>query len=109
VKPLRSPKDVGNQPLRPSWWPFCKGKDLARKLNQIMATQTELVAQLATIKTTLDKVAAESAATLAEVTRLTDLVAGMGDAASAELIAAVQAVADQVKVVDDLVPDAPAP
>ena len=108
---LRSPKDVEHQQRR-SCWPFVKRKDLERierKLSQIMATQTEIVAQLATVKTTLDKVAVEETALMVKIGELEAVIAGMGATATPELVAAVQAVADQAGVLDALVPDAPPP
>jgi hypothetical protein len=77
-------------------------------LNKIMATQAEIVAQLATVKATLDKVATEETALMDKITALEAIIAATPDA-SPELVAAVQAVSDQAGVLDALVPDAPTP
>lgn len=88
----------------------------------IMATQKELVQQLTDIATGLTaanaeitKVSGETDTLLAKITELQNQVNNLPDA-SAELVAAVQAVADQAGVVstgiaavDAKVPDAPTP
>lgn len=72
--------------------------------NQIMTTQAELVTQLAGINTELQKVGVETDTLLQKIA---DLQNALPADASPELVAAVQAVADQAKIVDDKVPDAP--
>lgn len=83
-------------------------KSFNHKLNKIMGTQSELVSQLNDVSAKLDKVAAESQATLDAVAELKAVIASQGEV-SPELQAAVDKVAAQVQKVDDLVPDAPAP
>jgi ABC-type transporter Mla subunit MlaD len=73
---------------------------------KMMTTQADLVKQLNTIGDNLKKVAAETSTLLQKIT---DLQNAVPPDATPELVAAVQAVADQAKAVDDLVPDAPTP
>ncbi len=80
-------------------------KRLIRKVDKIMATQAELAAKLNTISDELVKVGAETSKLIAMVADLQTQVANAP--VSAELSAAVDKVAAQAKLVDDLVPDAP--
>ena len=96
----------------PSWfksllWWVNRKPDLKKLLKQIMATQTEIVQELTAVKATLVKVGTETSTLLK---RIADLQAVIdAGAVTPELEAAAKAVADQAKVVDDLVPDAPTP
>ncbi len=70
-----------------------------------MATQQELTVQLTKINAQLVKIGTETSKLLQAIT---DLQAAVANApVSPELQAAVDAVAAQAKVVDDMVPDAP--
>ncbi len=85
------------------------GRVLAEILSvekRIMATQQEVIAQLKTISDQVVKIGVESKATLAKVDELQAIILN-GPPVSPELQAAVDALAAQVKVVDDLVVDAP--
>ncbi len=73
--------------------------------SHIMATQADLVVQLTAIKDNLVKVGGETTTLLAKIDELQALIANAP--VSPELQAAVDAVAAQAKVVDDLVADAP--
>jgi hypothetical protein len=79
---------------------------LGKELQKIMATQSELAAQLTAIGVQLGKVASESSATLAKVAELEAALASAGNV-TPELQAAFDALKSQVQLVDDLVPDAP--
>ena len=78
---------------------------LLEKADKIMATQAELATQLNTIKTQLVKVGTETTTLLTKIEELKQVV--LNQPVTPELQAAVDAVAAQAKVVDDLVPDAP--
>jgi len=74
-------------------------------------TQTEIVTKLNQVTEQLGKVALESAASLDKVADLEAQLAavgGVGGTVTQELSDAVNALVAQVKVVDDLVPDATA-
>jgi septal ring factor EnvC (AmiA/AmiB activator) len=75
---------------------------------KIMATQAELAVQINTLTAQVQKIATESSKTLQMVTDLQSLIAA-GGTVTPELQASVDALAAQIKVTDDLVPDAPAP
>lgn len=79
--------------------------DLKEMENRIMAKQTEVIVQLQQVQTVLNKVAVEETALKTKIDELQALVESMKDEASAELVAAVQAVADQAGVLDAIVPD----
>ncbi len=76
-----------------------------RILEKIMATQTELVAQLTAVNDQLKKIGTETAGLLAKIDELKAVIAA--GTVSPELQAAVDALTAQAKVVDDLVADAP--
>jgi hypothetical protein len=88
---------------------FLFGRQLLRTINhntqKIMANQTELVNKVNTITAQLQKIGNESAQTLQKVIEL-QAVIDAGPGVSPELQTAVDALAAQVQVVDDLVPDA---
>lgn len=102
---------------------FALINSIKHEVQAIMATQAELAASLAAVKTTLDtigvgvdKVSGETATLVQAVAYLTAaLAAGSAttpevDAALAAVQASSDALAAKVKAVDDLVPDAaPAP
>ena len=73
-----------------------------------MATQAELTQQIATLTTQVSKIGTETASLLTQVTDLQAIIAN-GPAVSPELQAAVDALAARIRVVDELVPDAPVP
>lgn len=75
---------------------------------RIVATQEEVVQQLNAAKAQAEKIGGETRTLL---TRIEDLLAQLANAANVtpELQAAADAVTEQLAVVDDLVPDAPAP
>jgi G:T/U-mismatch repair DNA glycosylase len=73
-----------------------------RKL--IMASQAQLAQDLQAINTQLVKIGTETTALLAKITELEAAIAA-GGTTTPEVDAAVQALRDQAKVVDDLVVD----
>lgn len=110
-KKLCSPKDVEAE-LRRSGDSLAHKQDLERierLLNRIMATQTEIVAQLNAVNDKLKKIATEESSLVTKIEELQAIIDGMGDTASPELVAAAQAVSAQADVLDALVPDAPPP
>ena len=81
-------------------------RELLRKVNTMSETQEQLVADLTEIKATVDKVAVESASTLAKVTELEAELANLEvPQAVTDLVAGIKA---GVIAIDDLVPDATA-
>lgn len=79
--------------------------DLKETENKIVATQTEVIAQLKAVQVTLNKVAVEETSLVDKIAELQKIIDGMGDTASPELVAAAQAVTDQAGVLDAIVPD----
>jgi len=79
-----------------------------KTLRKIMATQTEIVAQLKAAVDTINKIGAETDKSLLLIKDLQDAVANQSSA-SPELVAATDALVAQLKVVDDKVPDAVTP
>ena len=90
---------------------FPVNADILTALNEIkeliMATQTELAADIANVTAQVAKIGTETAALLQKVTDLQTIIDSQGGV-SPELQAAVDALKAQITVVDDLVPDAPA-
>lgn len=86
---------------------FQRQKRIEVLLEKIMATQQELTTKLNAVTDNLKKVGAETTTLLAKVEELKTTIAS--GTVTPELQAAVDAVAAQAKVVDDLVPDAPPP
>jgi hypothetical protein len=80
-------------------------QDLKEMENRIMAKQTEVIAQLQQVQQVLNKVATEETTLVEKIEELQKVITDMADAASPELVAAVQAVADQAGVLDAIVPD----
>jgi chromosome segregation ATPase len=80
---------------------------LNQKADKIMATQSDAAAQLTSINTELAKIATETQGLLDQVAALQAAASAAGNV-TPELQSAIDAVAAQAKVVDDLVPDAPA-
>ncbi len=88
-------------------------ESIDRKLNtliwqgrKLMATQAELAEQVKKIGDSITKIGTETTTLLAKIDELNAIITN-GPAVTPELQAAVDAVAAQAKVVDDLVPDAP--
>ena len=81
---------------------------LAKQMEKSMATQAELTAQVQAISATLTKIGTETSTLLTKIDELKAVIAA-GPPVTPELQAAVDALAAQAKVVDDLVPDAPTP
>jgi uncharacterized protein YlxW (UPF0749 family) len=81
---------------------------LIRKVDKIMATQAELVAELEAVAAAVAKIGTETSATLARVAELEAALAAAGNVGP-EVVAALEAVKAQVAVVDGLVPDSPTP
>ncbi len=77
-----------------------------QKLNKIMASQTQLAADLKVVKNQVAKIGQESSLTLKKVEELQAII-DAGEEVSPELQAAVDELKAQIQVVDDLVPDAP--
>ena len=74
-------------------------------LEKVMATQAELAAELRMVKDNVAKLGTETQGLIDKVNELTAMVEN--GPITAELREAVDAVKAQVKIVDDLVPDAP--
>lgn len=72
----------------------------------IMATQTELAAELTVVKEKIIKIGTETRTLLDKVQELTDAIANAGQT-TPEVDLAMTALKEQVDVVDALVPDAP--
>ena len=81
--------------------------DISQLKELVMATREELVAELNAIKTQISKVGDETRSLLTKVEELLVLLAGAGNT-TPEIDAAVTGVKEQLQIVDDLVPDAPA-
>jgi chromosome segregation ATPase len=82
--------------------------DLSMKVGAIMATQQELAGQVKAIGDKLAKIGEETKTLLKTVDDLKTALDAAG-AVTPELQAAVDAVATQAGVIDDLVPDQPVP
>ena len=78
---------------------------LQQKVIDIMTTQAEVVATIAAIGEKLAKIGTETVSLKEQIQELQALL-GDGSDASPELVAAVEALAAQAQVVDDLVQDA---
>lgn len=87
---------------------LAKINELEHQLKHIAMKQSELAEQLTTITGQVAKIGTESAATLQKVADLEAALANQ-DNVTPEVQAAFDALKAQVTVVDDLVPDAPAP
>jgi septal ring factor EnvC (AmiA/AmiB activator) len=74
------------------------------RLSTIMASQDQHAADIAAVTAKVDKIGGETRTLLIKVAELTDALAAAGNT-SVEVDAALQALKDQVAVVDDLVPD----
>ena len=81
--------------------------EMEREVEDVMATQEEIVVTLTAANERLKKVGAETSALLVKIEELKAVVA-VGPVSPA-LQAAVDAVVAQAGVLDDLVPDAPPP
>jgi len=92
---------------------FATKHDLEQMEKRIMATQAELVAKLNATLEQQKKSAVEIQAVQASVDDLKKKIADLqaiidaGGTVTPELVDAVNAVANQAQVVDDLIPDAP--
>lgn len=82
--------------------------DLQGMEDRIMAKQSEIAADLRAQAEKITKIAQETRSLIAKVEQLQEAVNNQ-DEASEELTAASEAVAAQLAIVDDLVPDAPTP
>lgn len=85
-----------------------KLNELDNQLKEIMAKQSDLAQEMATITAQVAKIGEESKATLQKVADLEAALASQ-DNVTPELQAAFDALKSQVTVVDDLIPDAPQP
>ncbi len=85
-----------------------KLRRLLRKVNVIMATQAQLTAQITALSDQVAKVGAETTKSLQMIADLQALIAA-GGTVTPELQTAVDALAAQLKTVDDLIPDPPSP
>lgn len=81
---------------------------LTEKVDAIMATQAELVAELEAVAAAVAKIGTETSATLDRVAELEAALAAAGDVGP-EVVAALDALKTQVELVDGLVPDSPTP
>lgn len=77
------------------------------QLEKVMATQAELVVEVNALKDQVTKIGTETSTLLTKINDLLAIIAA--GPVSTELQAAVDSLKAQVQVVDDLVPDAPAP
>jgi len=82
-----------------------KVRKIGKSLETIMATQQELTAQITAATEKLTKIGTETGTLLTKIEELKTALANAGNV-SPELQAAVDALAAQAAVVDDLVPDA---
>jgi len=78
---------------------------LQKQVIAIMTTQAEVVATIAAIGEKLAKIGTETTALKQQIQELLDSIEDISNA-SPELVAAVEALAAQAQVVDDLVQDA---
>lgn len=81
---------------------------LNRNMEKLMTTQAELVATVTALTETVTRIGLETAGLQDKIAELQDALAaagGAGGTITPELQAAVDALAAQVKLVDDLVPD----
>lgn len=78
------------------------------KLDTIMATQIQIAEQIRTLTSQLNKISAESTATLNKITELQAIIDG-GAPISDELQSAFDDLKAQIQKVDDLVPDVGGP
>lgn len=72
----------------------------------IMTTQAQLAADLQAVSAQITKIGTETTALLTKITDLEAAIAA-GGVTTAEVDTAMQALKDQAKIVDDMVPDAP--
>jgi septal ring factor EnvC (AmiA/AmiB activator) len=91
--------------FRSRYWPATQS-DLAKVERNIMATQAEVTAQLTATQAQVAKIGVETRTLLEKITELQAAIDNQNNV-SPELQAAADALAAQVKVVDDLVPDSP--
>lgn len=75
---------------------------------QTMATQKELQTQVETLTAQVGKIGTETRSLITKIDELTEIINNQAEV-SPELQAAVDSLQQQVIVVDELVPDAPAP
>src|SRR5262245_805511 len=80
---------------------------ILRELENIMATQEELAADLAAVTEQVSKIGTETSLLLVKVNELEDALAAAGGT-TPEVDAAMAALKAQVNVVDEMVPDTPA-
>lgn len=76
-----------------------------RRLDKIMATQQEIIAQMEAQSAEIQKIGSETRTLIEKIQALIDQI-NQGEV-TPELAAACQAVTDQLQIVDELVPDAP--
>lgn len=84
-------------------------RSINQKLEMIMATEAEIVADLGLVKDQLVNIGLESSATLDKVSELEAIIAAGGGSGGTVTQALVDAVAElkaQAQLVDDLTPDA---
>lgn len=76
----------------------------SRKLDKIMSTQDEITAQLEVQATHIKKIGDETRSLITKIEELLEII--RNGEVKPELQAAVDAVGEQLQIVDDLVPDA---
>lgn len=87
-------------------WLFWPLFDQLKK--ELTMNQQELLDRLGAVKAAVDKIGGETTALVSEVATLKEALANAG-VTSPEVDAAVAAIEERVKAVDDLVPDAAPP
>lgn len=80
---------------------------LLQRLEQLMTTQQQLAQSLTSLAAQVSKIGDETRTLITRAAALTDALAAAGNV-SPEVEAALAALQEQVRVVDELVPDAPA-
>ncbi len=83
------------------------GQKILTLLEEVMATQAELVVEMTAIKAQLVKVGTETASLLAKIDELNAII--VAGPVSPELLEAWNAVKEQAGIVDAAVPDSPTP
>lgn len=84
---------------------YCGSPAVLATLKEILMNQTELAQTLTETATKVEKIGTETRTLLTKVQELTDAL-NNGAEVTPEVRTALQALQDQVAVVDDLVPDA---
>lgn len=79
---------------------------LKGKVDQIMSAETDALAKLDAIETTLTKISAESSASVNEIAALKAEIAALPVSVPQSVMDKIDSLAAHAKAIDDLVPDA---